>query len=201
VLVFSLAAVSSGTPQAWAATADRPGVNLIALTENDVGCLQRYVASIKRPGDIVVASIHWGGNFSHQLEPKQQNFAKALIDRAGIDLIHGHSSHHVSAIEVYNGKLILFGCGDLINDYEGIPKSPERQSLRPDLGLIYCIRLNAETGRLASLRMRPMQMRQMRVQRADESDAAWLCAALNRGSAASGAHFMAERGVLTIDFG
>ena len=36
-----------------------------------------------------------------------------------MDVIHGHSSHHVKAIEVYNGKLVLYGCGDFRNDYEG----------------------------------------------------------------------------------
>lgn len=37
-----------------------------------------------------------------------------------MDLIHGYSSHHRKAIEVYKDKLILYGCGDLLNDYEGI---------------------------------------------------------------------------------
>jgi poly-gamma-glutamate capsule biosynthesis protein CapA/YwtB (metallophosphatase superfamily) len=46
--------------------------------------------------------------------------AYAFIDTAGIDVIHGHSSHHAKPIEIYRGKLILYGCGDFLNDYEGM---------------------------------------------------------------------------------
>ena len=51
--------------------------------------------------------------------PSQIRFAHRLID-AGVDVVHGHSSHHPRPIEVYRGKLILYGCGDTIDDYEGI---------------------------------------------------------------------------------
>lgn len=37
--------------------------------------------------------------------------------------MHGHSSHHVKGAELYKGKLIIYGAGDLINDYEGLPVS------------------------------------------------------------------------------
>ena len=38
----------------------------------------------------------------------------------GIDVVHGHSSHHAKGAEVYKGKLIIYGAGDLLSDYEGI---------------------------------------------------------------------------------
>jgi len=44
-----------------------------------------------------------------------------------IDLIHGHSSHHIKGVEVYNGKLIIYGCGDLLSDYEGIQNPGEEK--------------------------------------------------------------------------
>ena len=47
-------------------------------------------------------------------------FPPPFIAAAGVDLVHGHSSHHAKGAEVYRGKLILYGCGDLISDYEGI---------------------------------------------------------------------------------
>ena len=46
-------------------------------------------------------------------------FAHRLVD-AGADVVHGHSSHHPRPLEVYGGRLVLHGCGDLVNDYEGI---------------------------------------------------------------------------------
>jgi poly-gamma-glutamate capsule biosynthesis protein CapA/YwtB (metallophosphatase superfamily) len=71
-------------------------------------------------GDIVVASIHWGGNWGYRIPSAHIAFAHALIDKSQVDVIHGHSSHHPIGLEVYKGKLVIYGCGDFINDYEGI---------------------------------------------------------------------------------
>ena len=68
----------------------------------------------------MVASVHWGSNWGYDIPREQTVFAHRLIDEAGVDIIHGHSSHHVRAIEVYKDRLILYGCGDFLNDYEGI---------------------------------------------------------------------------------
>lgn len=92
-------------------------------------------------------------------------------------MIHGHSSHHVMAFEVYRGKPIFYGCGDVINDYEGIGG---RERYRPDLALMYFPTLDAATGELATLELVPMQIRRMRLNRASREDAAWLRDLLNR---------------------
>ena len=42
------------------------------------------------------------------------DFAHFLVDECEVDLVHGHSAHHVQGIEQRNGKLILYGCGDAI---------------------------------------------------------------------------------------
>jgi poly-gamma-glutamate capsule biosynthesis protein CapA/YwtB (metallophosphatase superfamily) len=69
--------------------------------------------------DVRVVSIHWGGNWGWDPEPGQRAFAHALVDRAGVHVVWGHSSHHVKAVEVYKRALILYGCGDLVNDCKG----------------------------------------------------------------------------------
>ena len=53
-----------------------------------------------------------------------------------MDLIHGHSSYHPRPVEVFGGKLVLYGCGDCINDYEGITG---HERYRGDLRLLYCV--------------------------------------------------------------
>ncbi|MEO6825184.1 MAG: CapA family protein [Nitrosospira sp.] len=53
------------------------------------------IGQIKRGNDIVVASIHWGGNWGYEVPRDQREFAHLLIDEAGADVVHGHSSHHV----------------------------------------------------------------------------------------------------------
>jgi poly-gamma-glutamate capsule biosynthesis protein CapA/YwtB (metallophosphatase superfamily) len=178
VVVISLGAVTSGIPFDWAATDDGPGVNLLGgLSEEAISRISKRVSSVKKEGDVVVASLHWGGNWGYEITGEQKAFAHGLIDHAGIDLIHGHSSHHVKGIEVYHDKLILYGCGDFIDDYEGIGGHEE---YRADLGLMYFAALDPLTGRLISLRMVPTQVRRFSVRRASEADAAWLRDVLDR---------------------
>ena len=186
VLVFGLGSVSSGIGWQWGAAEGRPGVNLLDdLSESTVRAIAGQVASHKRAGDIAVASIHWGGNWGYDLPSDQRAFAHALIDEAGIDLVHGHSSHHVKGIEVYRERLILYGCGDFINDYEGISGMEE---FRGDLGLMYFPTIDPATGHLVYLAMTPTRLRNLRVNLASASEADWLADALDREGQSLGTH-------------
>ena len=179
LLVFSCGTASSGIPPSWAATPTRPGVNLLpGLTAAVADTLTTQGAAARRDADLVVVSIHWGGNWGYGVDEDQIRFAHRLID-GGIDLVHGHSSHHPRPVEVYRGKLILYGCGDCIDDYEGISGY---EQFRDDLRLLYFASLAPDTGALESLRMVPMQARRMRLRRASTADSQWLAATLNRVS-------------------
>ncbi|NPC69978.1 CapA family protein [Corallococcus exiguus] len=178
VVVFSCGDVSSGIPPSWAARKDRPGVDLLPdLSPTTARHLGKRVADFKREGDVVIASIHWGENWGYTVPRAQRDFAHALIDEAGVDVVHGHSSHHPRGIEVHHGRLILHGCGDFLNDYEGILG---HEDYRPDLALMYLASVDPANGRLASLRMLPMQLRQLRPHQASRRDAEWLCEVLGR---------------------
>jgi poly-gamma-glutamate synthesis protein (capsule biosynthesis protein) len=179
VLVFAWAHPSSFTPLSWAAGAARPGVNLLdGYTARAIAGIKEQVAAVRREGDIVVASIHWGRNWGHGVEFRRRWFAHRLIDTAGIHVVHGHSSHHPIAVEVYRNQPILYGCGDLMNDYEG---SIDYAKCRPDLANMYFVRLQIPSGRLLDMTVVPMQIRRFRLQRAGRADARWLCDTLNRG--------------------
>jgi poly-gamma-glutamate capsule biosynthesis protein CapA/YwtB (metallophosphatase superfamily) len=122
VVVFSFAMETSGVPRSWAASEASPGVNLLRNTsEKTVLSIREQVKTVSRKWDILVASIHWGGNWGYEIPREQREFAHKLVDEAGFNVIHGHSSHHVKGIEVYKGKLVLYGCGDFLNDYEALP--------------------------------------------------------------------------------
>ncbi|MFJ5031907.1 CapA family protein [Streptomyces sp. NPDC088560] len=177
VLVFALGAQSSGIPSDWAATTDRPGVaHVRELSAAAAGALVQRVRAARRPGDIVVVSVHWGANWGYHVPPEQERFAHALID-GGVDLVHGHSSHHPRPVEVYRDRLILYGCGDFIDDYEGI-SGYERY--RDDLRLGHLVSVDADTGALAGARMIPLRARRMRLEHAGAVDRAWLRATLAR---------------------
>jgi len=178
VLVFSLGAECSGIPASWGATPAWPGVNLLEdFSERTVQRLTRQIQAAKRPGDLVVVSIHWGGNWGYEIPSAHRQFAHRLIEQAGVDLIHGHSSHHVKGIEVYQDKLILYGCGDFLTDYEGITGY---EAFRGDLGLMYFPSVEPATGKLVALQMTPTQLRRFQIHRASPTDAQWLSDALNR---------------------
>jgi poly-gamma-glutamate capsule biosynthesis protein CapA/YwtB (metallophosphatase superfamily) len=182
VIVFAFGATSSGIPHAWAATGTRPGINLLAdFSPATLRRIAAQVAVVKRPGDIAVASIHWGGNWGYAIPDEHRSFAHRLIDVAGIDVIHGHSSHHPKGIEVYRDKLIIYGCGDFVNDYEGIHGYDE---FRGDLALLYLLEVDARSGHLAGLEMVPLQMRRFSLHHASDQDARWLADTLQREAAA-----------------
>jgi poly-gamma-glutamate synthesis protein (capsule biosynthesis protein) len=178
VIVFSYGVETSGIPVSWAASEDRPGVNLLPdLTDKTILWIKEKVQEVKKQGDIVIASIHWGGNWGYAIPSKQTNFAHKLIDDAGVNIIHGHSSHHVKGIEVYKNKPIIYGCGDFLNDYEGINGY---ENFRDDLSLIYFVYMNPLTGKLVRFQMTPMQIKHFKVSRASKTDALWLRETLNR---------------------
>jgi poly-gamma-glutamate capsule biosynthesis protein CapA/YwtB (metallophosphatase superfamily) len=198
VLVVSMGSSSSGVPHAWAAGVDRPGVNF--LDEHPVAVAAQLSARLgesRRPGDVVVASVHWGSNWGWDVSRDQTDFAHALIDGGGVDVVHGHSSHHPRPVEIHRGKLVLYGCGDFVDDYEGIEGYEE---YRDDLRLLYFVSVEPDTGRLAALRMAPFRSRRMRLERASPADGQWLCDRLDRVSAGFGVRIAyGEDGMLTLD--
>ena len=199
VIVFAMGSTTSGIPPDWAATQARPGVDLLAdLSAESARHIAERVRQVKRPGDIVVASIHWGGNWGYRIPRAQRAFARRLIDGGGVDLVHGHSSHHVKAIEVYNGKLILYGCGDFVTDYEGIRGY---EGYRDDLVLMYFPTVERGSGKLSRLDMTPLRIRSFRLQRASERDVRWLRDTLTReGAAFATAARLEDDGTLSLEW-
>ena len=184
VLVFSFATPSSGVPPGWTALEDRAGVNLLAdYTYGSVQKIARQVGSVKRAGDIAIASIHWGGNWGYDIPDEQREFAHELIDRAEVDVVHGPSSHHPKGIEIYRNRPIIYGCGDFLNDYEGIEGY---DNFRSDLVLMYFPTLDRRTGQLVDFTITPMQIRRFRLNRVKRRDADWIYTMLNREGAPLG---------------
>ena len=183
VIVFGVGTETSGIPRGWAATEDQPGLDLLKdLSDATLARIQDAVAAVKRPGDVVITSIHWGSNWGFGVPRAHVRFAHGLI-AAGVDVVHGHSAHHVRPIEIFEGRLILYGCGELLDDYEGIGGC---EAFRPDLASLFFASVDPSTGRLGQLRVTPMQIRNFRLNRASRRDAEWLRATIHRTSRAFG---------------
>jgi poly-gamma-glutamate capsule biosynthesis protein CapA/YwtB (metallophosphatase superfamily) len=178
VIVFAFASVTSGTPRNWAATESTAGVNLLAdLSDKHRAQVARQVTQMRRPNDIVIVSLHWGPNWDSDVPEEQIRFAHKLIDEAGVSVVYGHSSHHAKAIEVYQDKLILYGCGDFLNDYEGITGY---EGYRSDLALLYAASFDPPD--LVDLEIIPFQIRRFQLIRASREDTGWLQRTLDRQS-------------------
>jgi poly-gamma-glutamate synthesis protein (capsule biosynthesis protein) len=178
VLAFALGHPSSGIPKAWAARADRSGVWLADdLSDRAVDRLSAAVAAARRPGDLVVVSVHWGGNWGYEVPRPHRSFAHRILDEAGVDVVHGHSSHHPMGIEVHRGRPILYGCGDLINDYEGISG---HETYRSELHLLYFPRFSRGDMTLSGLEMVPVESHRFRLRRASDEQTEWLTTCMGR---------------------
>jgi poly-gamma-glutamate synthesis protein (capsule biosynthesis protein) len=177
VVLHAFGSETSGIPPSWAATEKRPGVDFLCdLSDETAAAIENRVQEVKRSHDVTIASIHWGSNWGYGVPVEHVRFARRLID-GGVDIVYGHSSHHPRPIEVYRDRIILYGCGDFLDDYEGICGF---EQYRGDLVLMYFVTLKAAGGDLVQLRMMPMHIHKMRLNRATPRDVQWLADRLGR---------------------
>jgi poly-gamma-glutamate synthesis protein (capsule biosynthesis protein) len=190
LLVFAFASTTSGVPPEWAATPTRAGVSLLPeRPEEAAAFVAARIDPVKEPGDVVIASIHWGGNWGYAISPEQRRLAHALVD-AGVDLVHGHSSHHPKGFEIHRGKLVLYGCGDFLDDYEGIGGY---EAYRDDLVLMYFPTVDPGRGTLLHLRLVPLRIERFRLTRPSPADARWLTEVMERECKVFGISFRPEQ--------
>ncbi len=191
-LVYAFGTASSGVPPSWAAKPGRAGINFVDDYDPAIDALAARIEREKRQDDVAILSIHWGPNWGYGIPTEHRRFAHGLIDRAGVDIVHGHSSHHPLAIEIHRGRPIFYGCGDFLNDYEGISG---HESYRPDLALAYRLVLGADR-RCTSLELIPFRIAKFRLNRASPEDADWLAATMDRECRRFGAAVARNGGAL-----
>jgi len=180
VLVFAFADESCGVPAEWAARDNRAGV--CRLPDLEPATAERIVAGIaaqRRPDDIVVASIHWGPNWGYAVPTTQSRFAHALIDSGNVDVVFGHSAHHVKAVECYRGKVIIYGTGDFVTDYEGISGEDR---YRPWLSAMYFLDIDPGSRQVERLEIVPLSLWRFHLVSTTSDERRWLCHRLNESS-------------------
>jgi poly-gamma-glutamate capsule biosynthesis protein CapA/YwtB (metallophosphatase superfamily) len=76
-----------------------------------------------------------------------------------------------AAIEVYRNKVLIYGCGDFIDDYEGIRG---REEFREDLVSMCVTTVRLADGALACLETVPLPIGNMRLNPVSDTDRARL---------------------------
>ncbi|MCW8469649.1 CapA family protein [Fluoribacter gormanii] len=179
ILVFSMGVGSSGIFKEWGATQEQLGVWLLSdLEEDSIKQIKNVIENYRKTDDLCIVSIHWGGNWGYEIPAQHQQFAHRLIDEAGVNVIHGHSSHHPMGIEWYHQGLIFYGCGDLINDYEGIRGWEEFKS---DLSLMYFFTFDPHL-QLAQLELVPMLRKNFTLRYPSNDASQWMVKNLAKSS-------------------
>lgn len=93
--------------------ANRPGIPPVILTWADAQYLDELhedIETLRPQVDIVVASCHWG--LGRDPLKYMTDIAHRAID-AGADVVMGHGPHYPLPIEVYKGRPIFYGLGNL----------------------------------------------------------------------------------------
>ncbi|MET8994633.1 CapA family protein [Amycolatopsis sp. NPDC004169] len=122
---FAAPAEFAGVAQAFATTAYQPDPHVAEIpgrlplvrtlpVPEHLDRLVDDVRTAKAAHDHVVVSMHWGLPGA-DLTEYQVTYGRAAID-AGADLVAGHGSHTIQAVEVYRGRPILYGLGNLLAD-------------------------------------------------------------------------------------
>lgn len=183
VMVIAAGTECAGVPPQWAASETTSGILFLPPLVSEQHLLKAmslaydYFSTVKKQNTVLILSLHFGPNWvlrepydkAHLL--LRQRFARWTIDALGVDLVYGHSSHHIAGLELYNRKLIIYGCGDLVNDYEGF-SNPGDEAYNK-MGAVFIIDLHPHTGEFHKLRLVPTLMDRLRVCRWKRESSMW----------------------------
>lgn len=153
-LTIGIISLTDNEPQ-WEATENSAGINYIPIaldSEKYYYRIKKCIEKIKKQSDLVIVSSHIGPHFRETPSAIYVNFAHKIIE-FGADIYWGHSNHMPQGIEIYNynddknnnnsnssnnKNIIMYDCGDFIDDYAIDP------NFRNDLSFIFLLHLNID---------------------------------------------------------
>jgi poly-gamma-glutamate capsule biosynthesis protein CapA/YwtB (metallophosphatase superfamily) len=194
-------------PRDWRSV---PSFHLIDYTTQTKARLKNLITSpdAKSLSSLKIFSVHWGPNYAWQPSAEIRDMAHFLIDECGIDIVHGHSSHHIQGVELYNGKLIIYGCGDFVDDYALTPE------YRNDLSAVWRVYVEEmdsaeEEGKKKGLKLKRLEVWPTRIKdfqvnllEIKDPDHEWVrnkITSLSQGNGMKGLQFLEKDGQLVIE--
>lgn len=108
----------------FAADRRRPGIAYLDLGDEfaAVAMLEKALGRLLRDKvDIPVLSLHWGPNGALNPSPGFRRIARAAVGM-GWKILFGHSAHTFQGVEIIDGCPVIYGAGDLVDDYRIEPE-------------------------------------------------------------------------------
>lgn len=106
-------------------------VNSFAAPE-DVSVLTDAVRKLKAQVDVVIVSVHWGYGRGTPLAAYQRPLAQQIVE-AGADMILGNHAHSPTAIELIDGKPVIYSLGNNIAQQDRINATPRQLEIFEDI--------------------------------------------------------------------
>jgi poly-gamma-glutamate capsule biosynthesis protein CapA/YwtB (metallophosphatase superfamily) len=106
-------------------------------------------AARTRGAEAVIVNLHWGAEYEHAPTPQQLALARTLTRSPAVTAIVGQHAHVVQPIRRINGKIVVFGEGNLVSNQTGACCPTESQD-----GLIALLRLVIDNGGARVIRAR-----------------------------------------------
>lgn len=105
---------------------DIRGMKFAFLGYNDIGrqpgvghiedeTFTKEIQEASLSADVVIVSVHWGVEYTHEPTDRQIETGHAMID-AGADVVIGNHPHWVQPVELYKKGLIMYAHGNFIFD-------------------------------------------------------------------------------------
>lgn len=94
--------------------------NKSGVAPYDKEMILQDIDKYKEECDILLISMHWGVEYTHEPTKADREFAKQMID-AGADGILGHHPHNLQGMEIYKGKPIIYSMSNFIFDQNDDP--------------------------------------------------------------------------------
>jgi poly-gamma-glutamate synthesis protein (capsule biosynthesis protein) len=122
----------------WKATVNKPGIFYMELGGEISNQVTKAIKHAREKCDILIFSYHWGSNWEPSVPEEMREKARQL-SKLGVDVIQGHSAHHVLPVEEINTMdihgnnrktIVFYSLGDFIDDYA------VNKKYRSDLGAI-----------------------------------------------------------------
>lgn len=176
----------------WAATPASAGVFYVPIagSTDRAAPLLESVQRARSRVDLLIVSLHWGPNWGSIPPPAHVRLAKHLVD-VGADVVFGHSGHVVRAVEVYQGKPIIYCAGNFVDDYA------VDEIERNDRSFVFM--LETENRRIARLRLHPTVISGLRASLARGQDADEILERMRQLCGLRGSHLTVEGGVGVIE--